>query len=68
MTDAVIPADIALLAAQEEGHPIAWHYGESSVTIVFEDGRKLTFLLDLTPPPLPKPEGPGVGSKRRSHV
>jgi hypothetical protein len=41
-----IPPRVQALAKQAKGMPFAWREDETSVVIVFVDGRKLTF--DLT--------------------
>ena len=38
-----IPGDVLSFAESVNGVPIAWRYGELSVTVVMEDGRKLRF-------------------------
>lgn len=47
-----IPAVVLELAKKANGTPLAWYIGETFVTIVFEDGRKLTYeeLPAKTPP------------------
>ena len=42
MSDAV-PAIVLELAKKASGTPLAWKVTDSTVVIVFEDGRKLTF-------------------------
>jgi hypothetical protein len=44
MEDGVaFPKEIVALAASVGGEPIAFCYGELTVTVVMRDGRKLTF-------------------------
>ncbi len=50
-----IPALVAALAAQAKGNPISWKI-DKYVTIVFEDGRKLTFEKEPEKGETPKPE------------
>lgn len=50
-----VPTRVQALADQAKGIPLAWRESETSIVIVFEDGRKLTFDLTATTEEPPAP-------------
>jgi hypothetical protein len=53
--DVRIPPRVQALADQANGTPLAWKEHETTIVIVFVDGRKLTFDKVAETVPVPQP-------------